>query len=132
MQASILYDTGAALFLFGAGLFLFTLIISVIEAVVMLFLKWGKFWRSLWVSLLMNVTSTIFGIVGARVGFLSFSSYSFKWLPIVIAFLLSVLIEAGVLILAKRGATRLNWLVSFTANISSYLLVILPLFSLRD
>ena len=127
MYASILYDVGGALVAFGVGLIIPTLIIAVVEAVVMFLLKWGNFRRSLWISLLMNVTSTIFGIGGVLVGsFTIFTDISI-WLAVAIAFLLSVLIEGAVLLLSKRNAVRLNWSASLIANIASYLLVILPL-----
>ncbi len=108
------------------ALIVLTLIITVAEAVVMLLLKWDKFGRSLWVSLLMNVTSTIFGGVLAAVGVLS---GSYAWL--VAAFVLSVLIEGGVLMLMKRGEVRKNLLTSLIANLASYLVIILPIILLN-
>jgi hypothetical protein len=51
-------------------------------------------------------------------------------LVLAIAFVLSVLIEGGALMLMKRGATRQNWIASLTANLASYLFIILPLFVL--
>jgi hypothetical protein len=127
MLTSILYDVAgpgvlvaAAVFSVGA-LIVLTLIISIIESIVMLLLKWDKFGRSLWASLLMNVTSTIFG--GALIA-LGVLGGSYIWL--VTAFLLSVLIEGGVLMLMKRGAARQNWTVSLIANIASYIFILLP------
>jgi len=69
----------------------------------MLLLKWDKFGRSLSASLLMNVTSTIFGGVLIALGLLG---GPYIWLAV--AFPLSVLIEGGVLILMKRGASKLD------------------------
>lgn len=125
MHASILYDVGGVLVAWGLGLIIPTLIISIIEAVVMLLFKWATFWRSLWVSLIMNALSTLFGI--GSVLLFSISSDNSIWSAVFMAFLLSIIIEGGVLLLAKRGATRLNWLVSLVANSASYLLVIFPL-----
>jgi len=125
MHASVMYDVGGVLVGIGVGLIILTPIIGIIEAVVMFLLKWDKFWRSLWVSLLMNAISTIFGIGSVVVGFL-FSDLSL-WLQVILAFLLSLLLEGGVLMLMKRNATRLNWLTSLYTNIASYLLVIVPL-----
>ena len=125
MLASVMYDVGGVLVGIGVNLIILTPIISVVEAVVMFLLKWDKFWRCLWVSLLMNAISTIFGIGSVVVGFL-FSDLSL-WLQVVLAFLLSVLLEGGVLMLMKRNAARLNWLTSLYTNIASYLLVIVPL-----
>jgi len=126
MHTSIQYDAGGVLVAWGVGLIIPTLIISIIEAVVMLLLKWDKFGRCLRVSLLMNVISTIFGIGGVLVGAIVFYNDMSIWLAAAIAFLLSVLIEGGILMLMKRDAARLNWVVSLTANVASYLLIILP------
>ena len=133
MFTSIPYDVAgpgvllaAAIFSFGA-LIVLTLIISIVEAVVMLLLKWGKFGRSLWASLLMNVTSTIFGGMFVALGWLN---GSYIWLAP--AFVLSVLIEGGVLMLMKRGAARQNWIASLLANVASYLFIILPILLLNS
>ena len=130
MLASIQYDIAAGLIASGVGLIIATLIISVIESLVMFLLKWDRFGRSLWASLLMNVISTIFGICGVYSMIfdpLAFFTDMLSWLAISFAFLLSVLIEGGILMLIKRHATGLNWKVSLIANIASYLLIILPM-----
>ena len=127
MYASTTYNVGAALVTVGVGLTISTLLISVIEAVVLFLLKWNKFGWCLLVSLLVNVISTIFGISSAMVGSFGFFSNSSIWLAVVIAFVLSVLIEGLLLMLVKRGETRQNWLVSLIANSTSYLLIIMPL-----
>lgn len=128
MFISVPYDVGvpwvliAALAVFSVGAaIVLTLIISVVESIVMFLLKWDKFGRCLWASLLMNVTSTIFGGVLIALGLFG---GSFIWLAA--AFVLSVLIEGGVLILMKRGAVRQNWIASLVANLVSYLFIILP------
>jgi len=108
------------------ALIVLTLIITIAEAIVMLLLKWDKFGRSLWASLLMNITSTIFGGVLIALGVLG---GSYAWL--VAAFVLSVLIEGGVLMLMNRGAVRQNLLTSLTANLASYLVIILPIILLN-
>ena len=108
------------------ALIVLTLIITIAEAIVMLLLKWDKFGRSLWASLLMNVTSTIFGGVLIALGVLG---GSYAWL--VAAFVLSVLIEGGVLMLMKRGEVRQNLLTSLIANLTSYLVIILPIILLN-
>ncbi len=108
------------------ALIVLTLIITIAEAIVMLLLKWDKFGRSLWASLLMNITSTIFGGVLIALGVLG---GSYAWL--VAAFVLSVLIEGGVLMLMNRGAVRQNLLTSLIANLASYLVIILPIILLN-
>jgi hypothetical protein len=122
-----MYNVGAALVTVGVGLIISTLLISLIEAAVMFLLKWDKFGKCLWVSLLVNVISTVFGIGGAMVGSYGFFTNTSIWLAVVIAFILSVLIEGLLLMLVKRGETRLNWFVSLVANGVSYLFIILPL-----
>jgi hypothetical protein len=127
MYASVPFDVAgpgvliaAAVFSLGA-LIVLTLIITVAESVVMLLLKWGTYRRILLASLLMNVTSTIFGGVLIAVGL-----FARSYISLAIAFVLSVLIEGGVLMLMKRGAARQNWIVSLSANLVSYLFIILP------
>ncbi len=129
MFTSIPYDVGVpwvvivalAVFSVGAAIVL-TLIISVVESIVMFLLKWDRFGRCLWASLLINVTSTIFGGVLIALGLFG---GSFIWLAA--AFVLSVLIEGGVLMLMKRGAVRQNWIASLVANLVSYLFILLPI-----
>ena len=127
MYTTTLYNVGAALVTVGFGLIISTLLISTMEAVVLLLLKWDKFGRSLWVSLLMNGISTVFGIGSATAGTFGIFTNSSIWVAVIIAFLLSVFLEGVVLIVVKRGETRRNWLVSLTANCASYVLIILPL-----
>jgi hypothetical protein len=133
MFSSVPYDVAGpgvllAVAAFSVGaLIVLTLIISVVEATVMFFLKWDKFGRSLWASLLMNVTSTIFGGVLVALGLLG---GSYAWLAA--AFVLSVLIEGGVLMLMKRGAARQNWIASLISNLVSYLFILLPIVLLNS
>jgi cytochrome bd-type quinol oxidase subunit 2 len=93
----------------------------------MLLFKWGTFGRSLLASLLMNVTSTIFGGVLIVVGF-----YSDPYILLAIGFVLSVVIEGGVLILMKRDGGLRNWIVSLAANSASYLIILLPILLLNS
>lgn len=130
MFASTPYDAAGPLVAVGLGcilLIILTLIISTLESIVMFLLKWGRFGRSLWAALLMNITSTIFGLVA-----LAFSDVLIGDSNnlLAIAFVLSVLIEGGVLMLMKRGAARQNWIMSLIANLASYIFIILPLFVL--
>ena len=130
MHASIQYGSifGVEdLVSFVVGLIIFISIISMIEAGVMVLLQWDKFWQSLRVSLQMNVSSTIFGMGGGiLISGMMFDKFSI-WLATAFAFLLSVLIEGGILMLTKRGTPLLNWVVSLIANATSYSLLILPI-----
>ena len=123
MFFSIHYDvvSPGVFLLFGLIAFLvFSAIVFVIEAVVLWLLKWGTFGRSLLSSFLMNLASTIVGILAIG---LSVTGLSNNFLGFVIALLLSVLIEGGVLMLMKRGATRENWRAASIANVVSYALL---------
>lgn len=123
MFASIQYDVGGALVAAGGALIALTLIIAFLESIVMFLLKWDKFGRCLWVSFLMNVISTIFG------GVLVVSDVLLDtYIALAVTFVLSVLIEGGVMLLMKRGAARQNWIASLFANLVSYLFIIVPFF----
>ena len=121
------YDVvGPGVFLlFGlAGFLVFSMIVFVLEAVVLWLLKWDTFGRSLLSSFLMNLASTILGVLligllltGLLNGFLSF----------VLAFGLSVVIEGIVLMMIKRDLARENSRVVTIANIASYALLAISL-----
>jgi hypothetical protein len=127
MFSSIPFDVAGpgvlvAAAIFGLGaLIVITLVISLIESIVLFLFKWDRYGRSLWASILMNVTSSIVGGILVVIGLYQ---TSISWF--VLAFLLSVMIEAGVLVLMKRGAARQNWTVALVANLVSYLFIILP------
>lgn len=109
------------LLLFGLAAFLvFSAIVFGIEALILWLLKWGTFGRSLLASFLMNLASTI---VGVLVIVLLATSLLNNFLTFIVALLLSILIEGGVLMLVKRDATRENWQVAGIANIVSYALL---------
>lgn len=117
---------GVVLFMVGAGLgglCILTLVITLLEAIVLLLLKWGTFGRSLVAALVMNLVTTMIGF-----GMLVFMKGDAVYLGLLLDFLLSILIEGGVLMLFKRGAPRANWIAALSANAASYLIIILPLF----
>lgn len=108
------------------------------EAGVLYFLNYCPFFRSLLVSAVMNVTSTLFGVVLALL--FPFNSnfidsrggvYSADGIItlfyLVLAYLLSIIIEGRVMILLKPDIGKPLWLVCWSANTVSYLLVVLPL-----
>lgn len=117
---------GVVLFMVGAGLgglCILTLVITLLEAIVLLLLKWGSFGRSLAAALVMNLVTTMIGF-----GMLVFMKGDAVYLGLLLDFLLSILIEGGVLMLFRRGAARANWIASLSANAASYLIIILPIF----
>ncbi len=98
---------------------LFSLIVLV-ESVVLQVLRWGSFKRSVRGSFWMNLASTL-------AGFLVLSMVP-KWgfIGLIIAWALSVLIEWAVLAHFRPGEKRYTLSVSASANLVSYLLLILP------
>jgi hypothetical protein len=126
MPAFDVAGPGVVLFMVGAGLgglCILTLVITLLEAIVLLLLKWGTFGRSLVAALVMNLVTTMIGF-----GMLVFMKGDAVYLALVLDFILSVLIEGGVLMLFRRGAARANWVAALSANAASYLIIILPIF----
>lgn len=122
---------GMVLLSLGMGLVaicLLTLLIALIEAVVLTLLKWNIFPRSLLAAAITNIASSLVG------GLLLIFLQDLPLIWVVITFLLSVVIEAAILVRIQPGAGRRAWLLSLLANLASYLLLILPayLFSLAD
>jgi hypothetical protein len=122
---------GLVLFELGMGLltlFLINLLVTLVEGVSLTLLKWNNFPRSIVISLLMNTLSSL--VAGMLLILLQATPIA--WL--VTSFLLSVLIEALVLGKVQPVWGYKNWLFSLTANLSSFLILILPayLFSLYD
>lgn len=119
-------DAGGPLLLVGVfgviGLALLPVII-VIEAVVMLLMKWGRIGRTLLDALIMNAASSLLGLLAAC-GFL-FNAPRMG-VPEVILFLIatwavSVVSEGAVLTLLKRHPRRKTWVTVLVANTVSYL-----------
>jgi len=108
----------------GVNLVVVLALIIVIEALALRLMKWHSVGRCFLDSTLMNLAS-------ALVGFLIFSA-GLGWWSLLIAFVLSVVIEAGVLLLLKRHPARRTWLASLIANAASYavlcVLVLIPIF----
>jgi hypothetical protein len=119
MFASPVFDgIGPGIYLLVGGVFfaVFSIGTLVIESLALWLLKWASFGRSLLASFLMNLASTIVGFI-----LLAFSFYVANFYTLfLVEFLLSVLIEGGVLMLMKKGAARQNWIASLVANAASY------------
>jgi hypothetical protein len=118
---------GCVVFIIG------TLIIILIEATTLKLLKWGNFSRSLLAAFVANIVTTLIGLIWLAInylGSLALQTAVSGSLGLVVAFILSVVLEAGILMLFKRGAARENWVASLVANTASYLLVILPAYLL--
>ena len=103
----------------GFLVLLFSLIVLV-ESVVLQVLRWGSFKRSLRGSFWMNLASTLVGFfvlsLVPRLGFFG----------LLVAWTLSVLIEWAVLASFQPGQKRFTLSLALSANLVSYLLLILP------
>jgi hypothetical protein len=121
MFTSVHYDVAVPYLAYGIVLAVLTVIIALVEALVLNSKKWGSFGRCLGAALLMNAVSTLFGFL-----LIAYTGWArpLIWLPV--SFGLSVLIEAGILMLLKRRERRQNWDASLKANLASYGFVILP------
>jgi hypothetical protein len=99
--------------------------VVLVEAIVLTIMHWARFWRSLLASLLMNTVTTLVGLLvvgGALLG-----QRALLWL--LFAFVLSVIMEWGVLALLDRPHARRAVLVSLVANLVSYVPAFLLLWS---
>jgi hypothetical protein len=101
------------------GFLLASPFIVLAEAVVLRLLKWGTFWKSLLDAFIVNLVSTLVGATAFAAGFL-FAEPAAIWLSLLIALILSVAIEGGVLLLLKRHPGRQTWLAALIANLVSY------------
>ncbi len=103
----------------GFLILLFSLIVLV-ESVLLQVLRWGSFKRSLRGSFWMNLASTLVGFfvlsLVPRLGFLG----------LLVAWAISVLIEWAVLARFQPGKKRYTLTLALSANLVSYLLLILP------
>jgi hypothetical protein len=103
----------------GFLLLLFSLIVLV-ESVVLQVLRWDSFKRSLRGSFWMNLASTLAGfLVLSLVPHLGFFG-------LLIAWAVSVLIEWAILARFQPGQKRYTLSLAFSANLVSYMLLILP------
>jgi hypothetical protein len=103
-----------------AVLILVILLIALIETVILTLLGWQEFRKSLVVSIIMNLAS---GIVG---GILLVFVPRPTVMGLVIAMILSIIIEAGIMTRFRPNVIRLTLLSVILANILSYAIVIFP------
>jgi hypothetical protein len=121
---SVILDVAGPALVFAFGVIfggILAALILLVETVLLWRLRWATFWRGLLGAFLANVASAI-------LGFLWFSVYLVRQEPpgllfYIGAFLLSILVEAGILMLLKRNAPRENWRAALIINIASYALI---------
>ncbi len=129
MMYSVTLDglSGFAFVIYGALTFaILTPPIILSETVVLWGLAWGSAGRSLLASLVMNVASTAAGIVVTLFAPLLLLGGGI-WGVGLTTWILSVLVEGGVLRLMNQGAERRNWLAAIAANLVSYTIAIVLL-----
>jgi hypothetical protein len=112
---------GALALTLGALALLFLLIV-VIESAALQWMRWGSFKGSLKASFWMNLASTAFGFLG-----LGAAPALGIW-GLMLAWALSVVIEALVLRRLNRQVGGRNWQAALAANLVSYVLIILPIY----
>lgn len=103
-----------------AFLLILTGLIIIIETTVLQFLGWGEFRACLKAAAWMNIVSTVFGF-----GLLGLVPALRLW-GLLIAWVLSVIIEAAMLHRLQPGNLRRAGFVSAVANLASYLILLLP------
>jgi predicted membrane channel-forming protein YqfA (hemolysin III family) len=109
------------LLVFGfLALLMVDLLLGLVEGVVLTLLSWNPTRTCMKVSFIMNLVS---GVVNGILLVL-LQSNPLIWLPI--SFVISLLVEGFILDYFKRDSLRKNSLFVFIANLSSYLLLILP------
>jgi hypothetical protein len=108
--------------LIAAALFVFFLLVVLAESVVLQLLGWGDLRQSLRSSTVMNLVSSPFVIISlALIPRLGLSG-------LLVSFLLSILFEGLALARLKKVSLRKSWWIATTANLASYLILILPTF----
>lgn len=122
-----LWDAGGPLLLVFLGVALLAVIIgSIVIILIEAFILWrwfdyGSFGSSIVVSLVMNVASTIVGVILASIGGTALGFI----LLFLVSWVVTIAVEAGVIKLMKRQATKAQiWRMSLTVNTVSYLLLI--------
>jgi hypothetical protein len=111
------------LLVFGfLALLVVDLLLGLVEGVTLTLLSWNPTRTCMKVSFIMNLVS---GVVNGILLVL-LQSNQLVWLPI--SFVISLLIEGFILAYFKRDSLRQNSLFVIIANLSSYILLILPAF----
>jgi hypothetical protein len=96
--------------------------IPLIEALVYMALKWGNFKRSFKDAFLVNLITTLvgFGLLAVQPYLPNRNVLSRPDSFLVVAFILSILIEGAVLLRLRRHSTGHTGLVAIAANVVSY------------
>jgi hypothetical protein len=115
-------DTMIPVFLYLLTLLIVLLLTVLIETIALQLMRWGDFKGCLRAALVMNLASiVIWFIMLVMVPQLGLAG-------LLLAFLLSTVIEWGVLARMRRGVVAYNFLAALVANLASYLIILLPAF----
>ena len=117
----------------SAGLILLTalsigiliLLITLVEMMALQLLRWGNTRQSMHASVLMNLSSSVVGILLLVL----FPQPNLQ--NLLIAWFILVIIEGGVLTRLRPQTPRYNWFIAAVANLASYIILILPAFLFR-
>jgi hypothetical protein len=112
----------ASILLLIITLLIIFILTTLVETVALQLLKWGSFKQSAQASVVMNIASIIIWPL------MVFLVQEIGIIALVIAVLLSTLIEAILLTRIKRETIGYNILVALIANLASYLILLLPAF----
>ncbi len=97
----------------GQNPLLFFIPIFLLEALILWLMRWGAFRRALLGSFLMNAATTLLGAV-----------LQLRYpRELLVAFVLSLLIEGFILMFLNWRHKRWSWLAALAANIASYILL---------
>ena len=114
-------EPGVLALTLAAVAILFCLMV-LIESVVLQLLGWGDLKSSIRASLLMNLASAVLGIPA-----LGLAPIVGLW-GLLVAWTLSVVIEALVLARMGPGDKRYHWITALLANLASFVVLILPIY----
>ena len=117
----------------GVGFYILTtlaaviliMLISLVEMVTLQLLRWGNTRQAMRASLAMNLSSSVVWILLLVL----FSQPNLR--NLLIAWLIMVAIEGGVLTHMRPRTPGYNWFAAAVANLASYLILILPAFLYR-
>ncbi len=125
-RTDLFRSTSAGLiFLTTLSIGILILLITLIEMVALQLLRWGNTRQSMRASLLMNLASSVVGILLLVL----FPQPNLQ--NLLFAWFILVIIEGGVLSLLRPQTPRYNWFIAAVANLASYILLILPAFLFR-
>jgi len=114
------------------GVFVLCLVfpsVVIVEAVVLRLLRWGKSWRVLLDAAIVNLVSGVFGVLIPAGSALASDTLRGTLTGLGAAWLLSIAVEGGVLLLIARSRgqeplpVRQAWRCSVGANTASYALL---------